>query len=236
MNILAILGYVVVLFLVAISLNGFHCFYFFADGPSIVFTIAFLLLTLWGTGTMADFVSGIKIGLNIKKSYSMLDLKKAEETLQMIMKSLLIFGSIMCLMSWISMLYLMSEPTSIGPIISQGMIGILYALLFSMILTPFKVRIHILLISYAEENSTKEELDETALDQRVFYLFRSKGLTDREAEIARLISQEMTNREIAGRLYISEATVKKHITHILEKLKLEGREAIVELILKENNN
>lgn len=235
MSILAIFGYVAVLFFIAISMNGFHCFYFFMDAPSIVFTIAFLLLTLWGTGTMRDFISGIKIGIGIKKSYSMLDLKKAEETMQLIMKSLLIFGCTMCLMSWISMLYYMEEPSSLGPVISVGMVGILYALVISMILTPFKVRIHMLLIAYAEENSTKEEeLNEAALEQRVFYLFRSKGLTDREAEIARLVSQEMTNREIAGRLYISEATVKKHITHILEKLQLEGREAIIELIQKEN--
>ncbi len=79
-----------------------------------------------------------------------------------------------------------------------------------------------------------DDISEELLEQRVFYLFRSKGLTDREAEIARLVSQEMTNREIAGKLYISEATVKKHITHILEKLQLERRESIIELINNEN--
>lgn len=234
MNFFAILGYIVVLILICISLNGLNCFYYFLDFPSLIFTIVFLLLTLWGMGTMKDFINGIKIGLGHKKSYSMLELKKAEEALHLIMKSLLIFGSTFCLMSFISTLYLMSS-YQLGPLVATGLNSILYALIIALFLTPFKGRIHMLLIAYVEENAGKEDvLSEELLEQRVFYLFRSKGLTDREAEIARLISQELSNREIAGKLYISEATVKKHITHILEKLELDGREAIIELIQKES--
>ncbi len=232
MSLFAILGYIVVLLLICISLNGFHCFYYFVDFPSLLFIIAFLFLTLCGMGIMKDFVNGIKIGLRLKKSYSMLELKKAEESLQLIMKSLLLFASIFFLMSFVSMLHTMSL-NQVGPLIATGLHCILYALIVSLFLTPFKGRIHILLIAYAEENSCKEEaLNEDLLEQRIFYLFRSKGLTDREAEIARLITQGMTNREIAGKLYISEATVKKHITHILEKLSLNGRESIIDLIQK----
>jgi len=233
MNIWAILGYIIILILTCITLNGFHGFYYFLDLPSLIFTIGFFLLTLWGTGTMKDFITGIKIGLGKKKSYSMLELKKSEEALQLIMKSLLIFGSTICLISFISVLYLMSL-YQVGPMVSVGLVSILYALIIALFLTPFKGKIHMLLIAYAEENANKEDvLNEEMLEQRVFYLFRSKGLTDREAEIARLISQGLTNREIAGKLYISEATVKKHITHILEKLDLEGREALVTLIQQE---
>jgi DNA-binding NarL/FixJ family response regulator len=48
-------------------------------------------------------------------------------------------------------------------------------------------------------------------------------LTAREQEILRLISDGLSNGEIAQELYISETTVKTHVTHILQKLNLRDR-------------
>lgn len=48
-------------------------------------------------------------------------------------------------------------------------------------------------------------------------------LTDREAEVLRLVGSGLTNREIAGRLAISENTVKFHMRGILDKLHLRNR-------------
>lgn len=48
-------------------------------------------------------------------------------------------------------------------------------------------------------------------------------LTPREQEIVHLIAKGANNREIAQSLYISEKTVKNHITHILNRLNLRDR-------------
>ena len=48
-------------------------------------------------------------------------------------------------------------------------------------------------------------------------------LSEREREVFRLIAQGLSNAEIAQGLYISETTVKTHITHILQKLNLRDR-------------
>jgi DNA-binding NarL/FixJ family response regulator len=48
-------------------------------------------------------------------------------------------------------------------------------------------------------------------------------LTDRELDVFRLISRGLSNAEIGRDLYISETTVKTHITHILQKLNLRDR-------------
>ena len=48
-------------------------------------------------------------------------------------------------------------------------------------------------------------------------------LTTREQEVFRLIANGLSNTEIAHELYISDTTVKTHITHILQKLNLRDR-------------
>jgi DNA-binding NarL/FixJ family response regulator len=48
-------------------------------------------------------------------------------------------------------------------------------------------------------------------------------LTERELDVFRLIARGLSNTEIASELYISDTTVKTHITHILQKLHLRDR-------------
>lgn len=54
-------------------------------------------------------------------------------------------------------------------------------------------------------------------------------LTDRELEIVQLVARGMSNKEIAEQLYLSDATVKTHVTRILSKLELRDRVQIVVL-------
>lgn len=49
------------------------------------------------------------------------------------------------------------------------------------------------------------------------------ALTDRELEVLRQIAHGLSNSEIAKELFISEATVKTHVAHILGKLRLRDR-------------
>jgi DNA-binding CsgD family transcriptional regulator len=51
------------------------------------------------------------------------------------------------------------------------------------------------------------------------------GLTPRETEVLGLIADGLTNRQIAGSLYISEKTAEHHVSHILSKLGVPTRAA-----------
>jgi two-component system, NarL family, nitrate/nitrite response regulator NarL len=50
-----------------------------------------------------------------------------------------------------------------------------------------------------------------------------ESLTTRQREIVTLVAEGLTNRQLADRLFISEATVRNHITAILDKLELRDR-------------
>ncbi|MFG2396164.1 response regulator [Streptomyces lydicus] len=62
-----------------------------------------------------------------------------------------------------------------------------------------------------EENATEPQADALS------------GLSPREREIVGLIGEGLTNRQIGKRLYLSEKTVKNHISRLLAKLGVERR-------------
>ena len=62
-------------------------------------------------------------------------------------------------------------------------------------------------------------------------------LTQREYEIVEMMSQRLSNREIAGRLFLSEGSVKQYVNQIYSKLHIEGdtrtkRKQLAELFLQ----
>jgi DNA-binding NarL/FixJ family response regulator len=57
-------------------------------------------------------------------------------------------------------------------------------------------------------------------------------LTARESEVLRLVSLGLGNKEVAGRLAISEHTVKFHLSSILGKLQAGSRTEAVSLGIK----
>jgi NarL family two-component system response regulator LiaR len=52
---------------------------------------------------------------------------------------------------------------------------------------------------------------------------KAAALTEREAEVLRLVARGWSNQDIADNLMISEATVRAHVSHILAKLDLASR-------------
>jgi DNA-binding NarL/FixJ family response regulator len=63
----------------------------------------------------------------------------------------------------------------------------------------------------------------------------SDGLTAREREIAGLIADGLSNRDIAERLVISEGTVEVHVKHILGKLRFRSRAQVARWFAREGS-
>lgn len=78
-----------------------------------------------------------------------------------------------------------------------------------------------------EPEGPKGEESAAPVDKDAYLTFaREKALTRRETELAFLAVNGYSNQRIAQELYISEATVKKHLTHIYEKTGANGRKEL----------
>lgn len=58
------------------------------------------------------------------------------------------------------------------------------------------------------------------------------GLSERELEVAWLLYRGYTNRQIGEELYIAETTVKKHVSHIYQKMEVYSRKDFREKVKK----
>ncbi|MFC5684717.1 helix-turn-helix transcriptional regulator [Amycolatopsis mediterranei] len=59
-------------------------------------------------------------------------------------------------------------------------------------------------------------------------------LTDREQQVARLVGDGMTNREIAAALYVTEKTVEMHLSNVFGKLEVRNRVGVARLLHAES--
>jgi DNA-binding NarL/FixJ family response regulator len=73
------------------------------------------------------------------------------------------------------------------------------------------------LLNYAESSARAKNTDK---------------ISRKEQEVIILVSQGFKNKEIAGKLNISEQTVKAHISHIFRKVKVTNRSQLVPLAMK----
>lgn len=63
-------------------------------------------------------------------------------------------------------------------------------------------------------------------------MLKKNTLTEREFEILQLVSQGLGNQEMAKRLFLSEKTIKNHMTNIFRKLSVSDRTQAVIYAIK----
>jgi len=58
-------------------------------------------------------------------------------------------------------------------------------------------------------------------------ILTQRGLSHREAEVAELVSKGLSNKEVASQLFVTEKTVKFHLTNIYKKMSVKSRAQLI---------
>ena len=204
--------------------------------------LCIIVLILYQAGMEKDFFRGLARAFGRKgKGCSRMELQRSVGAVQCVEKAAVvacIITFMMCIMDmfdgWPSTslqnMDIFFTVVSFFAVMFSG--DILFAAVIILLLMPLKFRLERMVVSYMEEPQDSQAERAEAEGQRVYFGLRAMGLTDREAEVARLAAGGMSNREIGKELYIAEGTVKKHMTHILEKAGCGDREALAEQVRK----
>lgn len=223
-----LVGFVVMLWYGMFTTSGMGGFMQYIDPPTFLFIILLAAVSLVFTGMGKSFCRGVRFSFSKRiDGVSRMELQKAINAIKFCKNILFLEAGIMTAISAVDILYHMDAPWFWGPPLAVTGLSLLYAFIGALFLACVLGRLDGLLISYMEEPADEETQDDS---QTIYFKLRAIGLTDREAEVARLVSCDMTNKEIGQMLYISDTTVKKHITHILDKTRLEDREKLSEMI------
>lgn len=224
-----LISYFFVLFCITWMVNGIlhGVFTRFADPKSIVMLLLIVLLTMLFSGNGKRFLNGWGAALGRNKYCSLTELRRYLEAMRLARRAAFLAGGIIALICAIDILYFMTDLYHIGPVMGESLLTFYYAVTFALIQQPMEARLQEWIVDYMDEGVDEAPVEDA---QTMYFRLRGMGLTDREAEVARLVARELSNKEIGKELYISDATVKKHITHILEKTGCDSRESLAQLV------
>lgn len=225
-----LVAFIFVMMLAYLKLNVSAMYQYF-NGPLLLWLLLLFIFIMLVTGIGKDFVNGFRLVFSRSRGVTRMELQKAAKAMGAATKIVVLESVIAVGLRMVGFLFTMGEPLPLlGPLVWVLLLSIVYSAVFSLVLIPLRVRLENMAISFMEETDEGKESDAEQDGQKVYFHLRAMGLTDREAEVARLVCCGLANKEIGQMLYISDTTVKKHMTHILEKTNCDSREALAQLL------
>lgn len=140
--ILNLLWILLLIFMIAILGMGGPKIIWFIDAPSLILIVGFLILGLGISGQVKNFSIGLKAAYMKNNVLSEVQLEKAEYALDFGIKIVLMTGIITALISFITIIGSLNDPSALGPNLAVATLTVLYGIVLSMVLLIFKARVH----------------------------------------------------------------------------------------------
>lgn len=134
---------------------GLDHFRFLLDMPSFVILLVFTVPVLFRNGVWRDFKRAFRL---LQKNYAchLSELRRTLDVVEMMQKQVIYAGIVCMLLSFISILGILSDPASLGPMMAVAILTVLYAVIFEMLLLPLQLEVKRRIIDYMEEDTEPE--------------------------------------------------------------------------------
>lgn len=123
--------------------KGSNMIYWFIDLPSLLPLILFNITMLLSAGLLKDFNNAFRFVGRTDQEESMAKLRRSVEAVRLARRVTLAAGGFDLFFQFILILGRMDSPEMLGPYIAIGMLGLLYAFAFVLLLLPMESRLQI---------------------------------------------------------------------------------------------
>lgn len=123
----------------------------FLDFYTILFFILFLIPLLISGGLLKDFNNAFRLGIGRKAPESLMELKRAKESVSLAIKIMLILSVFICAIQGVFIIYSMADLAMLGPNFSVAMLSFIYGTGIALILLPLQSRLNIKIQEYISE-------------------------------------------------------------------------------------
>lgn len=126
----------------------------FIDLSSLLLVLLLAIPVLVSSGLFRDFNNAFRIAFGKKKN-SLIELKRALEAVNMMIRTFLCTGLFLFLASMITVLHRMDTPESLGPAISVSLLCFIYGTAMALLLLPVKAIMQVRIIEFMPEQESE---------------------------------------------------------------------------------
>ncbi|MDE7020504.1 MAG: hypothetical protein K2P23_06310, partial [Lachnospiraceae bacterium] len=124
----------------------------FMSWPSLLLILLLSIPILISSGLFRDFNNAFHIALGKKKDSSLIELKRASEAVDMMVRTFLCSGLFLFLTSSLMVLHALDTPWSLGPALSVTLLCFIYGAALALLLLPIKSILQVRIIEFMPES------------------------------------------------------------------------------------
>lgn len=156
MYLLSVLGIFICFLLVYITQPGYSV-YNFLDAMSFMIVLILVIPIMLSAGLLKDLNNAFRFVLGKKKEATLLELKRAKLAAEMLGKVFVCSSIFVALIQTVVLLHNMSDPASLGPVISVMVLAILYAMVISLLMVPIRAKLEQRILEYMPSDAENKE-------------------------------------------------------------------------------
>ena len=138
-----------------------------ADMPSLLCILLICIPVLISSGLFKDFNNAFRIVLHKKRERSLIEIKRAAEAVNLVIKTVVYSGIFQFLLSLVVVLHRMDDPAHLGPILASAFLSSIYACGFALILLPLKSILKVQIIEFMPEQKEGQAQEEIIQQDQV---------------------------------------------------------------------